>query len=65
MKTQCDAIVWRRDTYRYTGGTPSGFAMHYAKGQCERRAVEDGLCRQHAKKSAYVRRWSSLWARPR
>ena len=47
MDRTCEAVVWRRDTYRYTGRTKSGFEMHYAKGRCKRRQVFDGLCTQH------------------
>jgi hypothetical protein len=45
---QCAAWVWKRDTYRYTGGTPSGFTMHYKKTHC-RRSTKRGftLCWQH------------------
>ena len=44
---RCEALVYRRDTYRRTGRGPSGFEMHYRAGRCLRRAVENGLCRQH------------------
>lgn len=47
-RPRCAAVVWRRDTYRRTGRTKSGFEMHYDRGQCERAAVEGGLCKQHA-----------------
>lgn len=46
---RCRAVVYRRDTYRYTGG-PRRFAMHYDRGRCKRAAVEGDLCRQHAKR---------------
>jgi hypothetical protein len=46
---RCQAVVYRRDTYRRTGRGESGFKMHYAKSQCKRSAFERGLCRQHAK----------------
>ena len=46
---QCEAVVYRRDTYRYTGRRKGGFSMHYTRSRCRRNAVEDGLCKQHAK----------------
>lgn len=46
MTDQCQAVVYRRDTYRYTGG-PKQFAMHYTRSQCRRHAKDDGLCWQH------------------
>lgn len=44
---RCEAIVYHRDCYRYTGRGPSGFEMHYKKDRCKRRAVNDGFCKQH------------------
>lgn len=45
---QCRAVVYRRDTYRYTGRVKGGFEMHYARGQCKRQAVDGGkFCTQH------------------
>jgi hypothetical protein len=49
-KPQCEAVVYKRDTYRYTGRTKSRFQMHYTRAQCSRAAVTNGLCRQHAAK---------------
>jgi Fe-S-cluster containining protein len=45
----CQAIVYIRDTYRYTGRTKSGFEMHYSRRRCSRLAKENGLCSQHEK----------------
>ena len=56
---RCGAMVFRKDTFRYTGGKRR-FAMHYARGRCDRRAVENGLCRQHAtmeSQGRFVGRW--------
>jgi hypothetical protein len=49
MSERCDRSVWVRDTYRYTGRTKSGFEMHYREQRCARKAVVDGMCRQHWK----------------
>lgn len=46
---QCAAQIWKKDTYRYTGRGKSGFSMHYNRDRCSRRAVVDGLCRQHSR----------------
>lgn len=47
-KQQCNAAVYKRDTYRVARGTKSGFRMHYDRKQCSRVAL-DGceFCRQH------------------
>lgn len=58
---QCDAAVYRRDTYRYSGRGGSGFEMHYEQGQCKRAASVGPLCWQHAERPS-VLRWSSLWS---
>ena len=46
----CDYRVYRRDTYRYTGGKHH-FALHYTEGTCRRKAVVVGKggkwCKQH------------------
>jgi hypothetical protein len=49
---QCEYIVYKRDTLRYTGRTKSGFEVHYTKRQCSRKA-KDGCkyCAQHKKLS--------------
>lgn len=47
MSEQCAAIVYKRDTYRRTGRTKSGFEMHYTKQRCTRRAVVGLFCWQH------------------
>lgn len=45
---RCQAVVYRRDTYRYAGRTPSGFEMHYTEDQCRLPAIGDtGRCRHH------------------
>jgi hypothetical protein len=46
-KGLCQAAVWHRDTYRYTGRGKTGFEMHYRREQCKRRAGSNGLCYQH------------------
>ena len=48
-KPLCVAVVYRRDTYRYTGRVKGGFEMHYTKSQCRRAAGLGGFCWQHAK----------------
>ena len=46
----CKAVVWKRDTYRRTGRSRSGFEMHYTRCQCSRHAnVLTGYCGQHFK----------------
>ena len=55
-KPQCKEMVYRRDTYRRTGRTPSGFEMHYDRGQCTRPAGPDGYCYQHPYGKAYKTR---------
>lgn len=48
-RLRCVAVVWKRDTLRYTGRTKGGFEMHYTQAQCARAATcPDRLCRQHA-----------------
>lgn len=49
MTGQCEAAVWRRDTYRLKRGY--GFRLHYNHGKCKRQAKRDGLCEQHAKQA--------------
>ncbi len=46
---RCEALVYERNTYRYTGRTRSGFEMHYNERQCKRK-VRSGqrLCAQHS-----------------
>ena len=48
--SQCTAMVYVRDTYRYTGRGKARFAMHYIRRQCRRpiTVVATGLCWQHA-----------------
>ena len=46
-REQCEAIVYHRDTYRYTGQGPSGFSMYYDEERCKRKAQGMGLCSQH------------------
>lgn len=47
-KKRCAAAVWRRDTYRRTGRTKSGFELHYTMDQCKRKATHGKYCKQHA-----------------
>lgn len=47
MKERCGAIVWCRDTYRYTGRGRTGFEMHYTRRRCRRTALRRGRCYQH------------------
>lgn len=63
MDKTCDAVVYERDTYRVSRGSKSGFAMHYTKRPCKRLAVDDGLCRVHAKVATkrFLLRWSHLF----
>lgn len=46
MKQLCAAQVWKRDTYRYTGGKHR-FSMHYLRSQCSRTATKGDWCWQH------------------
>lgn len=46
-QTRCTAVIYKRDTYRYTGRGENGFELHYVTKRCARRAVCDGRCRQH------------------
>lgn len=49
MRPRCQIAVYKRDTYRYTGRTKSGFRMHYNREQCARAAIEGrDCCAQHA-----------------
>lgn len=45
---RCVAIVYLRDTYRYTGRGRNGFEMYYSKERCKRRATVGDMCWQHA-----------------
>lgn len=56
--SRCEAVVYKRDTYRVSRGTKSGFAMHYNRERCSRAAKCDGLCTQHSKQLGYVPRVS-------
>lgn len=49
---KCRILVHRKDTYRRTGRTKSGFEMHYSKGQCARAPKVDGMCLQHSRMKA-------------
>jgi hypothetical protein len=46
---RCKALIRKRDTYRYTGRTKSGFEMHYHKEQCAKIAVINNHCKEHGK----------------
>lgn len=52
---QCEALVYIRDTYRYTGRGKSGFSMHFNKRQCKRKKTNQGYCKQHAKIKGIVK----------
>lgn len=56
---RCNAVVWKRDTYRRTGRGPTGFEMHYTQCQCKRPARNGDLCAQHARMTN-VSRWATL-----
>lgn len=61
-RPQCRALVHRKDTYRYTGRSKSGFEMHYQQGQCKRKSVEGSdLCRQHRDCGWNILRVPDLW----
>jgi hypothetical protein len=66
MGERCEAAVYKRDTYRYTGRTKSGFEMHYNRCRCSRMATINGFCRQHAAVAGYVETWekASPWGAP-
>lgn len=51
QKSRCLAVVYKRDTYRYTGRGRNGFEMHYTKCQCSF-AARDGsnFCGKHSGK---------------
>ena len=51
-KDRCRAVVYKRDTYRYTGRGKTGFELHYQRGHCRHKAVSNGLCWQHQDKDA-------------
>lgn len=57
-KPRCQALVYRRDTYRYSGRGPSGFTMHYTKCQCKRHAVDGTWCFEHADGSYSKCEWA-------
>lgn len=61
---RCDAVVYRRDTYRVCRRGKRKFAMHYQRGQCSRTAEEGGIfCRQHgdiAASGAGMERWTRV-----
>jgi hypothetical protein len=58
-RLQCNALVYKRDTYRVSRISPSGFKMHYNRCQCARFATcAEGLCRQHASVPGGVMLWS-------
>ena len=52
---RCDAVVYKRDTYRVVRG--KGFRMYYEKCQCSRRANFPPFCSQHANMPG-VKRWT-------
>lgn len=50
---RCSAAIYKRDTYRYTGRSKSGFEMHYNRQQCSRKATKDGRCWQHPEDAGF------------
>jgi hypothetical protein len=44
---RCNADVYHKDTYRYSGRGSSGFTMHYDRERCKRKAGPSGFCFQH------------------
>lgn len=48
---RCEAVVYRRDTYRLTRvGRGRRFTLRYTRSQCLRRHAKDSqFCWQHAK----------------
>lgn len=48
MGERCQAGVYERDQYCYTGRTKSGYEMHYDRRQCKRPATYGGYCPHHA-----------------
>lgn len=60
VKRQCQAVVYKRDTYRYTGRGRSGFELHYRRDRCARLAAIGDWCRQHAAMDARGR-WLAKW----
>ena len=53
--SRCEAVIYKRDTYRRTGRTKSGFELHYTRQRCSRQAKGDGLCAQHLKRPSVSR----------
>ena len=46
---RCEAVVYRRDTYRRVGGKRQ-FALHYTRSQCLRRHAKGSrFCWQHGR----------------
>ena len=48
--SKCEAIVYIRDTYRYTGRGKNGLELHYKRCRCKRDAQPNGYCWQHQDK---------------
>ena len=49
---RCEAVVYRRDTYRRVGGKRQ-FLLHYTRSQCLRRHAKGSrFCWQHARAEA-------------
>ena len=44
---KCNAVIYKRDTYRYTGRGRNGFEMHYTRLRCSRKASHGEWCWQH------------------
>lgn len=44
---RCQAVIYKRDTYRYSGRGRGGFEMHYSKEQCSHAATFGEWCGKH------------------
>jgi hypothetical protein len=54
LDARCRARVWKKDTYRRTGRTKSGFEMHYNPVRCSRRATNGDRCWQHSADNGFM-----------
>lgn len=54
-RRRCQAVVYKRDTYRSTGRGPHGFELCYSREQCERASIGDtDWCWQHDKQKNWI-----------
>lgn len=44
---QCQARIYKPETYRRSGRAKDGFAMHYVRAQCIRMTKQGDYCWQH------------------